>query len=72
MTTSSAIVTIEQLEQRVHELERQFAEMRCVLRPSKPLSSVADTFGMFAADPQFDEVVRLGREYQQQVNDEKQ
>ena len=34
----------------------------------RPLGSVGETFGMFAADPDFDEIVRLGREYRDQVN----
>jgi len=38
------------------------------LRPLRPLSGVGETFGMFAADPEFDEIVRLGREYRDRVN----
>ena len=64
------IMTLEQLERRVHDLERQVAELRGELRPLKPLNSVGETFGMFAADPEFDEIVRLGREYRDQVNAE--
>ncbi len=64
------IMTLEQLEQRVHDLERQVAELRGELRPLRPLSSVEETFGMFAADPEFDEIVRLGREYRDRVNSE--
>ena len=63
-------MTLEQLEQRVHDLERQVAELRGELRPLRPLNSVGETFGMFAADPEFDEIVRLGREYREQVNSE--
>ena len=61
------IVTLEQLEQRVHDLERQVAELRGERRPLKPLGSVGETFGMFAADPEFDEIVRLGHEYRDQL-----
>ncbi len=63
-------MTLEQLEKRVHDLERQVAELRGEQRPLRSLSSVGDTFGMFAADPEFDEIVRLGREYRDQVNSE--
>jgi len=63
-------MTLEQLERRVHDLERQVAELRAVQRPLRSLSSVKETFGMFAADPDFDEIVRLGREYRDQVNSE--
>jgi len=63
-------MTLEQLEQRVHDLERQVALLRDELKPLRPLGSVQHTFGMFAGDPEFDEIVRLGREYREQVNSE--
>ena len=63
-------MTLEQLEQRVNGLERQVAQLRDELKPLRPLGSVQQTFGMFAADPDFDEIVRLGREYRNQVNSE--
>ena len=63
-------MTLEQLEQRVHELERQVAELRGELRSLRPLRNVGETFGMFAGDSEFDELVRLGREYRDQVNGE--
>ena len=50
------------------DLERQVAELRGEQRPLRPLSNVTETFGMFAADPDFDEIVRLGREYRDHVN----
>jgi hypothetical protein len=65
-------MTLEQLEHRVQVLERQVAELRAELRPLRPLGSVQETFGMFAADPEFQEVVRLGREYRNQVNSDGQ
>ena len=61
-------MTLKQLEKRVHDLERQVAELRSDRRPLRPLGSAAETFGMFAADPEFDEIVRLGREYRDHVN----
>ena len=63
-------MTLEQLEQKVNELERQLAELRREIKPLRPMTSVEDTFGMFANDPDFDEIVRLGREYRKQVNAE--
>ena len=63
-------MTIEQLERKVNDLERQVAELRRELKPLRPLGSVAETFGMFADDPDFDEIVRLGREYREQANAE--
>lgn len=63
-------MTLEQLEMKVHELERQIAELRQEIRPLRPLPSVQETFGMFADDPDFDEIVRLGREYREQADTE--
>ncbi len=61
-------MTLEQLERRVDDLERQVAELRAELKPLRPLGSVQETFGMFAGDSEFEEIVRLGREYRQQIN----
>jgi hypothetical protein len=61
-------MTIQQLEQRVLDLERQVAELQRAVKPLRPYSSVADTFGLFANDPDFDEIVRLGREYRDAAN----
>ena len=63
-------MTLEQLEERVHDLERQVAELRSESKPLRPMASVQGTFGMFAGDPEFEEIVRLGREYRDQVNAE--
>ncbi len=61
-------MTIQQLEQRLAELEREVAALRREPKPLRPLADVHDTFGMFANDPDFDEIVRLGREYREQAN----
>jgi hypothetical protein len=61
-------MTLEQLEQRVSELERQVARLRLDVSPLLPLASIQNTFGMFANDPGFDEIVRLGREYREGLN----
>jgi hypothetical protein len=63
-------MTLEQLAQKVNDLERQIAELRREIRPLRPLGGVEETFGMFADDPEFDQIVRLGREYRDQVNAE--
>lgn len=63
-------MTLEQLEQRVSDLERQLAELRRNVQPLGRMNSVKETFGMFADDPGFDEIVRLGREYRDQANSE--
>ena len=62
-------MTLQKLEQRLSELE-QVAELKCEARPLRPLASAKDTFGMFANNPVFDEIVRLGSEYREQVNSE--
>lgn len=61
-------MTLEQLEQKVNDLQRQVAELWREIKPLRPLAKVEDTFGMFANDPDFDEIIRLGREYREQVN----
>ena len=63
-------MTQQQLEQRMKELEREVAELRREIKPLRPLRSVPDSFGMFADDPEFEEVARLGREFRDQVNAE--
>jgi hypothetical protein len=64
-------VTLQQLEQRLSELERQMAALQGQVKPLRPLASVQDTFGMFANDPEFDEIARLGREYRKRVNSDR-
>ena len=64
------VMTFEQLERRVNDLERQLAELRRDVQPLGRLNSVNETFGMFGDDPEFDEIVRLGREYRDQTNSE--
>ncbi len=65
-------MTLQELESRVVELEKQLAELRAQAHPQtkrKP-RCVEDTFGMFDNDPDFDEIIRLGREYRQQTFEE--
>lgn len=63
-------MTPEQLEQRVLNLEQQVAQLRRELNPLRPMGKVEDTFGMFAENSDFDEMVRLGREYRNRANSE--
>jgi hypothetical protein len=60
--------SLPQLAHRLSELERQVAALQREVKPLRPLASVQDTFGMFGNDPEFDEIVRLGRECRAQVN----
>lgn len=65
-------MTLEQLEQRVNELAREVAELRREIKPLRPWGSVSETFGMLGDDPLFDEIVRLGREYREEINAEEE
>ena len=49
------------LEKRVASLESEFAAFKQRLGSSP--TTWRETFGMFADDPEFDEIVRLGKEY---------
>jgi hypothetical protein len=57
------------LEDRVTQLEQQMSHVleKIESRPRKPgwLSKVA---GSFKDSPEFDEIVRLGREFRQEMN----
>lgn len=64
-------MTLEQLEIKVQQLEQRLTDIQRVLRPLSALPRVEDTFGMFSDDPDFDEVLRLGREYREQANQER-
>ena len=60
------------LEQRVEELEKKVAELSgkssLAVRSKDPWR----TFGIFKDDPDFQEAVRLGREYREQQTYEKE
>ncbi|PWU08610.1 MAG: hypothetical protein C5B50_29205 [Verrucomicrobia bacterium] len=57
------------LEQRVEMLEQKVAELNAnLIRKKDPFR----TFGIFRDDPDFEQAVRLGREYRQQQTYEKE
>jgi hypothetical protein len=60
------------LEERVKELERKVAELSdkpgLAMRKKDP----SRTFGIFQDDPDFQEAVRLGREYREQQTYDKE
>ena len=56
------------LEERIELLEREFAVIKRDIQAARGNRSWQDTFGMFAKDPDFDEILRLGREYREQEN----
>ena len=63
-------MTLEQLEQRISDLERQVAELRAGHDSTQRPRDVEATFGMLGDDTDFQEIVRLGRQYREQVNGE--
>ncbi|TVS20964.1 MAG: hypothetical protein EA424_01320 [Planctomycetaceae bacterium] len=54
-----------QLEERVASLEREFAVLKQLAFCKGPERDWRSTFGMFAGDSGFDDVLRLGREFRQ-------
>ena len=61
-------MTLQQLEERLLELEDKVQKLENRIPPTFPTKPWRDTFGMFADDPEFDTVLRLGREYREQEN----
>lgn len=61
-------MTLQQLEERLLELEDKVQKLEKRVPPTSVAKPWRDTFGMFADDPDFDEVIRLGREYREQEN----
>ena len=60
------------LEKRVAELEKKVAELSGSATPRVRKKDPQRTFGMFQNDADFEEAVRLGREYRQQQTYEKE
>lgn len=57
-------MTVLELEARVKTLEKAVAELQQqVQKPAKSGRWWRDCAGWFANDPEFDEMVRLGKEY---------
>ncbi len=61
-------LTLEQLEQRVASLEQQVAVLQRQAYSLSPKADVRSTFGMFAADEDFDEIIEQGKQYRQRAN----
>ena len=55
-----------ELEKRVESLEREMRTLKDLLAQDNDKKDWRSTFGMFANDPLFEEIVRLGREYRAQ------
>ena len=55
-----------ELEQRVATLEREMQELKAIVAKGNGEKDWQSTIGMFADDPEFEEIVRLGREYREE------
>ena len=62
----------QSLEKRVKELEKQVAELKARLISLDGTKDWRRTVGIFQNDPDFEEAVRLGREYREQQTYEKE
>jgi hypothetical protein len=56
------------LEERVTQLERELADVKGQLTAVQHAKDWRSTFGAFADDPLFDEIVQAGREYRHAQN----
>lgn len=63
------MATAPSLEERVSQLEKQMSHVMDTIksRPHKP-GWISKTAGSFEDCPEFDEIVRLGREFRQEMN----
>ncbi|MCI0642148.1 MAG: hypothetical protein L0Y72_17635 [Gemmataceae bacterium] len=62
-------MTVKELEKRLASLEKRVAELAAKMNHSeKKQPWWISQAGIFANDPDFDEVVQLGREYRQSLH----
>ena len=70
-SSSNGPATMAEFERRLQRLERAVEELSQSLReprgPSKDPKWYINGAGRFANDPDFDEIVRLGREYRESL-----
>ncbi len=65
-------VMSQTLEERVERLEKKVAELSGCTGPSVRAKDPWRTYGVFKDDPEFEEALRLGREYREQQTYEKE
>ncbi len=59
-------MTTTELESRLESLERDVARLKALATNSPEPGAWRTTIGMFDNDPEFAEVIRLGREFRKQ------
>lgn len=64
-------MTVAELEKRVDALEKELANLRAIVGKSAEDRPWLRTFGVFANDPGFDEIVRLGRQWREEANQDR-
>ncbi|OUC16191.1 MAG: hypothetical protein B0A82_02920 [Alkalinema sp. CACIAM 70d] len=68
MSTPNTQPATPTLEHRVSQLEAELAQIKQLLQPS-PHPWWQNVFGTFADCPDYDEAMRLGREYRESLRD---
>jgi len=63
-------MSLTELEERLTLLELEVQTLKTKVEPPKLDNRWLETFGTFASDPAFDDMVRLGREWRAEVNRE--
>ena len=65
-------MTTAEMETKIRTLERDVAALKALAAgPAPPDGAWRTTIGMFDSDPEFAEVIRLGRDYRRQQNEDK-
>ena len=67
--TATPQQTLTLLEARVEAIERRVTDLRNRITIGGRTKDWRRTIGMFANDPVFDEIVRLGREWRESENE---
>ena len=65
-------MTTAEMEMKIRTLERDVAALKALAaEPSSAPGSWRSTIGMFDGDSEYADVIRLGREYRRQQNEDK-
>ena len=72
LASIEAVLDVPKLRLQVEELEKQVAELSGKAGVAVRKKDPRRTFGIFKGDPDFQEAVRLGREYREKQTYEKE